>query len=171
MLRTPRSRAVALLVLFALLVGLFVLSGAGEPDPDQHAYPDGDHLALEYERYVGEQAGVSGAVVSTDPVVIETGPPGEGIALTVEGVEEPVEEGQALRAFGEVQEGQVLAAEETLVREPWELAYMYVVSFLAGLWVLVRLLRGWRIEWNAVGLEPRAEPLTIRSLLGGERDG
>jgi hypothetical protein len=170
MLRTPSSRLLAILVLFALLFGLFVLSGASEPDPDQHAYPDGDHLALEYDTYVGEHADVSGGVVSTDPVVIETGPPGEGIALTVEGVDEPVEEGQALRAFGEVQEGQVLAAEETLVREPWELAYMYVVSFLAGLWVLVRLLRGWRIEWSDLGLEPREGP--VRSAArGGERDG
>ncbi|WP_331233953.1 hypothetical protein [Natronorarus salvus] len=171
MLQSPRSRALALVCVFALLVGLFVLSGTADPDPENHAYPDGDDLAADYDAYVGDRADVSGPVVSTDPVTIETGPPGETITLEVEGVEEPVEEGQRLRAFGVVEPGGAFDAEETLVRDPWEITYMYVVSLLAGLWVLSRLLRGWRIDRAVLGLEPRDEPRPVRTLPRGERDG
>lgn len=37
------------------------------------------------------------------------------------------------------------------------LQYAYVVSALAGLWVLYRLVRGWRLDTGRWGLIPREE--------------
>jgi hypothetical protein len=33
--------------------------------------------------------------------------------------------------------------------------YAYVVSFLAGVWALYRILRTWSVDRDAVGLVPR----------------
>ena len=40
----------------------------------------------------------------------------------------------------------VVHAENMVSRAPWEATYMYVVSFIGGLWVLIRLLQHWRVD-------------------------
>ena len=104
----------------------------------------------------GDVVELSGEVVTTDPIQIETG----AQVLTVENVEthvdRPVRSGDILTVSGEVREDQVLDAEAGVVRAPWEFQYMYAVSVLGGLWVLVRLLRHWRVDTATLAIEPRS---------------
>ncbi len=46
-------------------------------------------------------------------------------------------------------------------REPWEVQYMYGVSLGAAVWVALRLLAHWRIDFRTLALEPRERPLPL----------
>ena len=46
-------------------------------------------------------------------------------------------------------------ASEVVVRPAWAFQYLYVVSLVGGLWVLVRFLRGWRLNLATFAFEPR----------------
>ena len=162
-LTTPRSRLLAIGCCLLILGGLFVWMGMAEPNPDRHNYPDDTHLTEDYDAYVGQQATVHGIVVETDPLVIETG---ESIRLTIVDSEAEPTEGEHLTAFGTVEPDQTIDAESSFTREPWEMAYMYGVSLLAGLWVLVRFVRRWRFSTTEWAFVPRNTPLSITRTVG-----
>lgn len=162
-LDTPRSRWTAIALCLFALVTLCMLMGVVSPAPEQHYYPDDQDLAADYDSHAGQYATVSGTVVATDPVVIETG---DGIELTIQNAERLVTDSHQLRAFGVVQPDHTIAADATLTREPWETTYMYVVSALAGLWVLTRLIRGWYFstaEWAFVPRHDSSTPSTAQN--------
>lgn len=160
---TPLTRALAALALLTVLGALFVGYGATPPDPDRHDYPDEVALIDDYDAHVGDRVELSGPVVATDPVVIDPGTPAGGpFELRIEGVEEPVSEGEDLRVFGVVGPDRTIDAEDTLVREPWEFAYMYAASLLAGGWLLARFVRDWRVDVDEWAFVPREEPLRLR---------
>jgi hypothetical protein len=48
-----------------------------------------------------------------------------------------------------------IAAINTTARQPWESQYMYLVSFLAGLWTLGRFIRHWRLNTESLSFTPR----------------
>jgi hypothetical protein len=153
-------RALVVLALLAVLGVLFVGYGATPPDHDRNDYPDERSLIGDYDAQIGEYVELSGPVVATDPVVIDPETPaGEPFELRIESVDEPVAEGENLRVFGTVGPDATIDAERTLVREPWESIYMYAVSVLAGGWVFVRFVRGWRLDTDEWAFVPREEPL------------
>lgn len=163
MRNAPLTRALAVLALLAVLGALFVGYGVAPADPDRHDYPDEEALIDDYGAHVGDRVELSGPVVATDPVMIDPGTPaGEPFELRIENVDEPVSEGENLRVFGIVEPDRTIEAEETLVREPWEFAYMYGVSLLAGGWLLARFVRGWRVDTDEWAFVPREEPLRLR---------
>jgi len=151
----PRHRLLALIVLIAVLVGLLVLAGTVDPDPRENRYPGGSDLVTNYETHVGHQASVSGTVVSTDPVIIEISKGVETAHLNVENYDRPVTEGKTLGVFGTVQPEATITAQRGYTREPWEEYYMYLVSFLAGLWVLARIVTGWRLDTDTWTITPK----------------
>ena len=155
MIDRPHSRLLALLVLFCVLFVLLVGAGTLTPDPAMNQYPDHYDLGTDYGSYEGGYAEISGTVIETDPVVIEAEyDVDRALVLTVTNVEEPVEVGQRLRVYGIVQPGGTINAHETVVVSPWETYYAWVVSFVAGLWVLVRFRRGWRFDRSTLSFHP-----------------
>lgn len=152
------SRLLGLAVLLCVLFGLLVVAGTLAPDPSMNRYPDHDDLGEDYDAYEGERVEVSGTVVAVDPVVVEHRYDTDGaLTLTIENVDEPVEPGQELRVFGTARPGGTIDAEETVVVSRWETYYAWVVSFVAGLWVLTRFLRDWRFDPSTSSFEPREE--------------
>jgi len=154
---TIRGRLAAAVLLVGVLVGLFLWAGTITPAADDRSFPDGDEVGPTPEAYVGERVSLSGTVVATDPAVVEVEYGVDGTrTVTVTGVGATVDRGDSLRAFGTLTDGSTLSADRTVVREPWELRYMYGVSFLAGLWVLGRTLRRWRVDADRLAFVPRA---------------
>lgn len=161
------ARVLAAVVLLAVLGGLFVVAGTDAPNPAVHDYPDEEDIGPNPSQYVGQQVTVGGRVVATDPVVVEaTYGTGETYQVTVTGVEESTSEGDYITVYGTLEDESSVAADRAILREPWEVWYMYVVSFLGGAWVLTRTVRRWRVDSSRMAVVPREEPLSFRG--GGD---
>ncbi|TKR25450.1 hypothetical protein [Natronomonas salsuginis] len=153
-------RLLAIATLVAVLFGCFVLAGTVQPSPDDRNYPNEADIAADGERYVGDRVVVGGTVIETDPLTIEAEPiPGEPIAFVVEDTARTPEVGDTLTVYGTLRSENRIRAIEPIHREPWEMQYMYLVSFLGGLWVLGRLCNGWRFDRESMSLVPRTAPL------------
>jgi hypothetical protein len=164
-------RIAALLVLLATLFALVVWFGTVGPAPALGSYPGNDAIGNDYDSYVGERVAVGGTVRTTDPVTIavEHGS-GERVRLTVTGLAIPVEKGEYLRVFGVARPDRTIRARNAFTVPRGGRWYAYVVSALAGCWVLSRIVRYWRIETDTWTLEPRESPRRWRELVGSERD-
>lgn len=160
-MRARRRRVLGIVVLVCLLGSLLVWSGTVSPNPGQNRYPGTEALLEHDDAYVGEQVQISGTVIGTDPVVIELTHGDATRELTVRNVDRSVSPGDKLSVFGTVQAGDAIVATAVSTRESWETQYMYLVSFIGGLWVLLRLLNGWRFEADHWTLKPR-ERLRVR---------
>ncbi|KAA9397261.1 hypothetical protein Har1130_08105 [Haloarcula sp. CBA1130] len=174
MLHSWVGRVVAICGLLGLLFALMVGFGTATPDPALGDYPGGDAMAEDHERYVGESIQVTGTVVGTDPVEIaveyEYAANGERhsgtLAITVQNVETAVTEGDSLQVYGTLGPDRTITAENSVSVPAMNYAAMYLVSALAGLWTLGRLVRGWRVNWQTGALCRRDEPLRpIQALL------
>lgn len=160
------------LVVLALLGGLFGLGvwfGSLPYDPASGALPGVDLLAKDYDRFEGHEVDVGGRVVSTDPVVIVAEPDAGGeLRLTVVDLDESVRvrEGVDLRVYGVAEADHTVRALNAYTVSPIGLWYAWSVSFLAGLWVLGRIGRYWRVDWRTVTLVRRDTPLPWRAWLG-----
>ena len=164
-----RRRAIAIVGLVALLFGLAVWYGSLAPAPALGAYPDQDHLATDYTRYLGDYVSVDGRVVDTIPVTIlastETGTP---LRLTVTELSIAVTEGETLRVYGVVEAHRTIRATRAVTTSPSGQWYAVSISFLAGVWALARLIRYWRIRPTDWTLTRRETPLAL-PLIGRRR--
>lgn len=153
---SPGVRVLLVLLVVGGQIGLLVWYGSLGPAPEAGAYPDAGDLATDYEAYVGERVSLRGTVVGTDPVVVETAG-ATGLTLTVRALSGTAAVGETLRVFAVVEpDGTLRAIDGVLVARP-SLRYTYVVSFVAGLWALARLVRHWRVDGAQRALVPRAE--------------
>lgn len=160
MWRSPnqRLRFVAFLGLFITLGGLLVGAGTITVDPTMNNYPNEDDVVENPDAYVGDDVVYGGTVVETDPVRVAVEPEtGATFYATFENVDRPLSVGDEIIAFGTLQEGHTLDVDHTVVREPWEFYYMYVVSFIGGLWVLLRIRRYWCFDSERLAVVPREE--------------
>ncbi len=169
MLETRAQRVIALPLLLGALVGLTLWFGTVPPNPELGYYPTADHLVVDYDTYVGEQVQVGGTVVETDPVVVfveyaswdghryRMG----SDRLRITGPVGAVQEGQAVQVYGTVQPGGTIHATEIVVVHVEDWLYMYVVSFLAGLWVLARLVKGWTVVPETFAVRRRSRPIRV----------
>jgi hypothetical protein len=173
MLETRARRALAVLILLVVLAGAAFQFGTVGADPRLGAYPGGDTLGADTAQYVGEAVEVDGTVVRTDPVVLSVGYArwdGEryrtGTArYRITGLDRTVRPGQAVEVYGTVQPDGSIRASESVVVPVGNLRYMYLVSFLAGLWVLTRIVRGWTVAWDEFALRRRSRPLRAADVL------
>ena len=147
-------------LLTVVLAGLLVWAGTLSPADSPRGVPDEDEVGPDRDAHVGERVTLSGTVVGTDPLVadVEYGT-GESFRATLVDADRSVSEGDQVSAFGTLESPSTLVVERVIVREPWELWYMYGVSFLGGLWVLVRTLRRWRFDAERLAFVPREHPL------------
>jgi hypothetical protein len=153
-----RFRAATIAVLLCLLFGVLVATGAMSPSPAQNFYPDEDHVAAQEGAYVGERVEVTGQVISTEPVVIETYTEEGVLRFTVVDVDEPVELENRINVFGTLTADGTIHAETVIVREPWEFQYMFAVSVVAAIWVLLRFARGWHLDRDEWGFTTERTP-------------
>jgi hypothetical protein len=171
--RSIAARLLALVVLLAALGGLLVWHGSLNPAPEAGAFPGTDEIAADADEYVGERVTVGGRIVETDPVVIAA-EYGVGEELRI-GITDPppsvtVRKGATLRVHGDLVDARTVRARNAFVVPNWGAWYGWTISFLAGLWVLGRIVRYWRFDRTGWGLRRREQPLGWRSLRGGEED-
>ena len=149
------GRLILILVLLAVLFGMFVSAGTMLPDPGMHNYPHTDHVYGNAEMYIGEQVELSGPAVETDPLVIRIGRTAGHV--TIVGADQAVDRGQHVSAFGVLSDASTLEADRVLVRDQWEGSYMMAVSVLAAIWVAGRIVRHWRFDFGTFALVPRGD--------------
>ncbi|WP_265110681.1 hypothetical protein [Halosolutus halophilus] len=165
--------------LLAVCLTGFLLWAGTLPASDEtlNAYPDEDQVGPAPEAYVGESVVLSGTVVATEPVVIETRYHDvsrqftlDHAATAVRNTNDPIEVGDRITAFGTLAEPSTLATERAIARAPWEFQYMYLVSFLGGCLALGSFLRHWRFDRARLAFVPRETPLALRGRQGSSRD-
>lgn len=136
----------ALAVLVVLLFGLAIWFGSLGPAPALGDYPDPSDLGAQYDRYLGDRATVSDVVRTTDPVTIHpTYGAGDSLVLEITDLPFTVNEGDTLRVFGVVEPEHTIRTIHAFTVPRSGLLYTWSISFVAGLWVLGRLLRQWRL--------------------------
>jgi len=149
-------RLLAIGLLLGLLFGLSVWHGTLAPNATDGRFPGPEAIAADGDSLVGDRVTVWGTVVATDPIVIETEPRGEPVRFTLTGqAVAGARAGGSVGVHGRLQSATTVAVERALLQEAWELRYLYVISFVAGLWVLGRFLRGWRVDLTTLSVSPR----------------
>ena len=157
-------RVVAVLLLVGCLCGAFVAYGSLDSLPSRNIYPDGPAVAADYRAYVGDRVLVSGPVVATEPPTIRLdNGAGDTVTVTVATDRRPAV-GDGLTVFGRLRPDSHLDARRAFVVPDGRLQYTYTTSALAGLWVLARFLRWWRVD-ASLAVSPRVRPLGVRDLL------
>lgn len=145
------TRTITVLALLAGLLVLGVWFASLQPAPALGDYPDEADLAADYDAYLDEPVAVGGRVVATDPVTIDAF--GGHATYTVTGLATEPDPDDNLYVFAVARPDATLEATTAYAVPPAGRTYTYVVSALAGLWVLARILRHWRIaRWS---LSPR----------------
>lgn len=156
-------RVVAIICLVGLLSALGVWYGGLSPAPEAGDYPDENDLGGTYSRYLGDRAMLSGRVTETTPVVLVTEyGAGETLRLTVTNLSLSAANGDRLRVYGVVEPNHTIRAVDAYTQPPRAYWYASTVSFLAGLWVLGRVVRYWRLDTSDWTFEPRSKPVTPR---------
>jgi len=145
-MKSALSRTGAVVALLAVLFGLCVWFGTLAPAPEVGAYPDSDDIGPSPTEYVGTDVEIGGRVVATEPVVVELSYGTASRRVTVTDVSHPVTEGDTLRVFGTLTDSETIRASNSFAVPPSGAVYTYSISFLAGLWVLVRLVTQWRVD-------------------------
>ncbi|WP_411964474.1 hypothetical protein [Haloferax sp. YSMS24] len=165
MLSAPRLRLVGIVILLGCLFGLMVWFGSLTPAPEVGAYPGEEQLGTNYDAWTGDKASLTGTIVDTDPLTIsaEYGTV-EHVQLQVSGADVQAQEGDRLAVYGVVEPDHTIRTLNAYTVPSANYPYMYTVSFLAGLWVLGRLVRTWRIDWETWSLEPRTDPLRLSNV-------
>ena len=136
-------RLLASATLLAVLFDCFVLAGTVQPSAEDRHYPSEADIIADGERYVGDRVVVGGTVIESNPLTIEAEPvPGEPVVFIIENTAKTPGVDDTLTVYGTLRSENRIRAIEPIHREPWEMQYMYFVSFLGGLWVLGRLCNG-----------------------------
>jgi len=128
------------------------------PEPELGVYPRAEEIAHHPDIYLTHQVSVTGQVVSTDPLIIhadyETDAGLDSIRITLTDVDADVERGDTLQVFGVLTDPRTVRPTNVVVvprTGPW---YTWITSFVAGLWVLARILRHWRLVTETGALHP-----------------
>jgi hypothetical protein len=161
MLDAPQSRLGAIFVLVSILAGLCLWYGALAPAPAAHVYPETEDVLTGADRYVGDRVAVSGTVVETSPLTIELepdDPANDPRRLTVIGADATPTTGDRLSVYGVLQDEGSIRALGTVTYSTRGHVYTYSISFLAGLWVLARIVRQWAFDPERGGLKRRHDP-------------
>jgi hypothetical protein len=151
-------------VLLCALLGLCVWFGALGPAPGLGAYPDSRDVGATPAEHVGSQVEISGTVRETEPVVITLDYEPTFPRVVVTGLETDVERGDGLRVVGTLTGERTVRATNAFVVPRWGTTYTVVISFVAGLWVLARIVAGWRLDPNQRLVPREATWSPVRSL-------
>ncbi len=159
-------------ILIILLFSLFIWYGGIKPDPDKGNYPGSEQLIEDYDRYVGKKAEITGEVIDKDPIKIEIEHGNKKAGLTITGTNEDVEKGDRLTVFGTVKQNHTIESENSFSVPFLNYIYMYGISGIAAVWILIRIIKQWKWSKERSRLEKREEPIPLKQIFkGGEDDG
>lgn len=168
MFESPLARAGGILALFAVLGGLLVWYGSLGLAPGAWVLPGATHLEDNYEDHVGDRVEFQVTVVSSDPVVAESAfgeGPAHTLRVTLTGLESEVKPGDRLAVYGVAQPDHTVAVKNAYVVPRENYVAVYLVSALAGLWVIGRLALTWQVDADEMALKPRDRQLTVGDLV------
>ena len=158
-------RGILVIILVGLLFGLCVWYGTLNPNPQVGSYPGNSDVGQSPSKYVGNLVAVDGTVVDTNPTVIMMSYGSASTRLlTVVSISKSVREGQNIRVFGRLTDTETIRAHHTVMAVSTGYLYMYVVSLLAGLWVLARIVLQWRFDPELGFVRRHASLTPIRRL-------
>lgn len=164
-------RALAVVVLLGVLFGLLVGYGVtGPPDSASTQLPSESEFGPTTTAYLDERVSATGTIVDDDPVRLEIEYTDESSILTLEGYTAPATIGSYELVTGTLRDESTIAVIGSEARAPWETSYMYLVSALAGCWVLVRLVRGWRFDRSQLAVTPRVRSSRPTASSGSPRE-
>jgi hypothetical protein len=160
-------RIVIVLLLLFTLSALLVVGGIDRPPaPELGVYPGADDIAQQPEEYQNQQVSFVGQIVSTDPVTVraeyETDTGIESIRVELTDIETPVDRDDRLQVFGVLTTPRIVRTTNVVVAPQTGLWYAWITSFVAGLWVLARILRHWTLDIEIGAFLPRLEALHRR---------
>jgi hypothetical protein len=145
---------------------LFPLHATQPVNPDAWVLPGDEEISESPDQYLGERVEIGGIVSETSPLTVQLTHVDYHVRVTGTELEPAV--GDKIRVYGTLTGSRMITAENAFVvpqRGRW---YAWGISFLAGLWVLSRLVRHWTIDRSTLGFQPRAKPLTLKRALRGE---
>lgn len=162
MFETGPARIVLVCLLLIGQAALFPLYAVQPVNEDAWVLADETEFLDDSDRYLDGPVESGGIVQDTDPVVIRVDTREGTERVTITGVTIEPEPGDKARVYGTLVEPATIDAHTAFVVPQQGRWYAWGISFLAGLWVLARLIRHWTVTWSTLGFEPRAEPLTVR---------
>lgn len=138
-----RHRVGVVVALLVLQGALGVAFGAMYPDADRPGYGAGASDLAAGDVAAGETVALHVRVVATDPVVVETA---LGTRLGLRSAPERLEVDDAVELVGRYQGDGSVATTGVTIHDETGVWFAYVVSFGAGLLVLVLAVRRWRFD-------------------------
>ena len=173
MLRTARGRTGAVILLLAGVAVLCPVYAAQPVNPEMGVYPDEEKFIQSPEQYLSEAVTTGGDVQQVSPLVIEVETTQGKHDVTITDSEVRPDVGDKVRVFGTLTDPRTIQSQYAFVVPSSGQWYAWSVSFLAGLWVLARLIAHWTVDVSRLRFQRRAEPLSTRRLLAAwqSRDG
>lgn len=164
MINTAHGR---LLFIILLLIGhamLFPLFAQQPVTPDVGVYADSDEFIKNPNQYISEPVVTEGFVQQTSPIIIraETSHGAYNITLTDTNLSPST--GDKLRTFGTLTAPKTVKSIYSFVVPQRGLWYTWGISFLAGIWVLARLIQHWTVNLSRLSFSRRDTPLTTREV-------
>jgi len=164
MIDSTTSRILAVGLLLCGLAGLSALHAVQPTNPEAGMYPQSEELVMEPDRYVGERVTAYGIVRDTDPLVAVVEYGDRDVPYEVVGADVDARPGDRLRVHGVLDAPGRIRAIEAFAVPPQGLWYAFGSSFLAGLWVLGRLVAHWTLDPRRLALSPREQVWTARRI-------
>jgi len=155
---STRARVFGICILLSLLGGSLVWYGTLSPAPDLHDYPTATEALERPSVYVYDHVVVSGTVIDSEPLHVKTG---QGVVFTVTGTKSDIHIGQKIRVYGTLTDSQSVNASNVISIDRAGLWYTWSVSFIAGLWALVRIVQHWQFNTDQMGFQPREDPVSL----------
>lgn len=154
MTAASRTRVAVLAALLGVLFALCVGYGTLEPNPAHGRFPGVEEVVSGERSYEGRHVALRGEIVATAPVTLEaesaTIDDGssrlEQVRFTVIDGPRDTRVGQQVEVFGVLTDDRTIRAQNVVLVQQRNISLMYLVSALAGLWVLARIIRDWRLQ-------------------------
>lgn len=169
-IETANGRILVVALLLASHSVLFSMYAQQPVNPEAGVYPGGSTVVENPDRYLGKHVVMEGIVQEPSPTVIAVHTSDGTTMITVTGTGFTPETGDKLRVFGTLSDPGTVESESGFAVPERGFWYTWSISFLAGLWVLVRLLRHWKLDVSHMRFSRRDRPLTLREIKSTVRD-
>jgi len=152
-------------MLLGLQAVLFPLYAIQPVNDAAGVLPDENEFLVSPDEYLGERVVTGGIVQQTDPIVIQVQGRSGTQEITIHEADISPTVGDKVRVAGTLSDVRTIRAQTAFVVPPSGRWYAWGISFVAGLWVLGRLIRHWRVDRTTLAFEPRTATLSSRTIL------